>query len=611
MTGDTLIGQRFGQYEILSKLGTGGMAAVYRARQLNVDRFVALKVMLDHFANNTELIQRFQAEVKIAASLSHPHIVKVFDYGQHGEMAYIVMELLTGGSLAQLITERGKLPPDLTLRLFNQIAEALDYAHQNSVVHRDLKPANVLLDSSQNAFITDFGIARLINSTSLTRTGMVMGTAAYMAPELWEGARADSRTDIYALGILLYEMLSGQTPYTAETPLQMMYQHVNALPPPLALDPQLSPALNALLNRALAKRRDDRFGSAKALADALRAALEGKSAPASVVPPAPSAAPQEATYPLPTKAAAQTAKRRGNPLWIIGAAAVLIVILAVFILTNNSAQQAAVQATQTYLAALPSPTEISLFVPTETETLTPTPTLTETPTVTPSTTTSPTETPSPTATATLTETPSGTPSPTLTLTATATPTFTPIPSPTEDVAVLVAATLNAYSSQTAQALSVQQTVDAQLADRLNATNTAVRTITLIAEEGATAFAIRSERATITAAAATLNAQSTALQLTVIAAARPTERPTATFVSRTFLIGDRARVFVMDEGLKLRAGPGVQNRIIENLPSGTIVTIIGAPQRVGNLFWWQIRSPSGNEGWSVEAVDGIQTLQRIQ
>ncbi len=564
------------------------MATVYRARQLNVDRF----------ADDAELIRRFQAEVKIAASLSHPHIMKVFDYGQHGELAYIVMELLNGGSLAQLIIERGKLPPSLTLCLFNQMTEALDYAHQQGIVHRDLKPANVLLDSSQNAFITDFGIARLINSTSLTRTGMVMGTAAYMAPELWEGARADSRTDIYALGILLYEMLSGQTPYVAETPLQMMYQHVNTLPPPLAPDPQLSPALNVVIQTALAKRREDRFSSAKALADALRAALEGKPVPKPTA--------------LPVLPLSKLPKHLNGAVIPCGSSLVVILlaVIGVFLLINNSTQQAAVQATQTYLAALPSPTEVSLFVPTETETLTPTPTLTETATSTPSATASPTETPSPTATTTLTETPSGTPSPTASQTATATPTPTSIPSPTEDVAALILATLNVYSSQTAQALSIQQTVDAQLAERLNATNTAVRTITLIAEESATAFAIRSERATITAAAGTLNAQSTALQLTVVAAA-PTERPTATFVSRTFLIGDRARVFVMDEGLKLRSGAGVQNRIIENLPSGTIVTIIGAPQRVGNLFWWQIRAPNGNEGWAVEAVDGIQTLQRIQ
>jgi len=591
MLDDALIGQRFGHYEILAKLGEGGMATVYRARQLTVDREVAFKVLLARLTDNPESLARFRAEVKIAASLSHPHIVKVFDYGQHDALSYIVMELLTGGSLARLIAARGKLPLSLSVRLFSQIADALDHAHQRGVVHRDLKPANVLLDSAQNAFIADFGIARLVDSTALTRTGMVMGTAAYMAPELWEGARADARTDIYALGILLYEMLSGQTPYRAETPLQMMYQHFNVAPPPLA---NLPSALGDVLHVALAKRREARFSSAREMAQALQAAAEGKILLRAM--PLAQTAPATMLEPINSQNAATTRKhaRARRPLVaiaLIGVALLLLVIAgAARSLSSIGAPEPPIDGAQvaaddlraalsTIIVITETPTATSTATPTQTSSLTATFTVTLTQTA------SPTATFTPTFTATLTPTPS----PTVTLTAT----------PTADLALIVAATLNAIGSQTAQAISAQQTVEAQVMAQLNAT--AARAAAL----QATSQAIR-ERATITAAAATLSAQRTALAQTVTAAAYPT----ATFISRTFRIGDRARVFVRDEGLKLRAAPGVRNPILENLPSGTLVTIIGAPQRADGMIWWQVRSPNGTEGWSVEAADGLQTLQRL-
>lgn len=633
MSTDPLIGQRLGQYEILGKLGEGGMAAVYKATQTTVDRPVALKVMLDRFASNSELIRRFEAEVKIAASLSHPHIIKVFDYGHHGDMAYIVMELLTGGSLTQLIHERGKLPLDLTVRLFRQVAEALDYAHQRGIIHRDLKPANVLLDSSQNAFITDFGIAKLTDGTKLTMTGAVMGTSAYMAPELWDGTRADARTDGYALGVMLYEMLAGQTPFVADTPLQMMYKHVNGTPPPITTDLRFSPALNALILKALAKHPEDRFQSAGDLAAALSAIVEGR--PVSFAVPSPPAqvniaAAGDKTFVESAPVAKSRAgdrterlsgppRRTFSPLLIVGALLILAVIVAVLVIGSGGGQQAAQSTTQTFIAAAPS--DVPSQSPDETlialsATAVPTiPTSTEPPTATVSPSSTVTETPTFTASPTLTNTGTAThtPSPTNTETPTATPTATdtPLPTltatPTQDIATLIAQTLAVVNNQTALAVSINQTVESQL----GATNTAVRTLTLAAEQQATVFAIAAQNGTITAAAATINAQSTALQLTIEAASRPTERPTVTFISRSFNIGDRARVFVTDEGLKLRSGPGVENRIIENLPSGTVVTIIGAPIRAGGLIWWQVRSPNNNEGWSVESANGIQTLRRIQ
>src|SRR5260221_644915 len=207
-----LIGQRLGHYEILALLGRGGMATVYRARQLNIEREVAIKVMKPDLAEAEDFIERFRREARTIASLSQPHILKLFDYGQHDELIYLVMELLMGGSLARLIS-KGPLPLESVSLILEQVASALDYAHKRGIIHRDMKPQNGLLDTQGNAFLTDFGISKLLSqTTSLTQSGVAMGTPAYMSPEQWQGQVLDARSDIYALGIVLFEMLSGKLP---------------------------------------------------------------------------------------------------------------------------------------------------------------------------------------------------------------------------------------------------------------------------------------------------------------------------------------------------------------------------------------------------------------
>ncbi len=178
-----LIGQRIGQHEIVALLGEGGMAAVYRARQPSMGRDVAVKVIESKLARNPEFVKRFEREARTVAALSHPFILKVFDYGQQGDLVYLVMELLNGGSLAELIRHE-PLSPAKASQLLEQIASALDYAHQKGIIHRDMKPQNVLLDESGNAHLTDFGIVKLLSeTTALTQSGLAMGTPTYMAPE--------------------------------------------------------------------------------------------------------------------------------------------------------------------------------------------------------------------------------------------------------------------------------------------------------------------------------------------------------------------------------------------------------------------------------------------
>src|SRR5258708_18255439 len=219
-----------GPYRLEVMLGKGGMATVYRAYQASVKRYVAIKVMSPEIASQPGFKERFDREAEVIASLEHPHIVPVIDYGTEEGTNYLVMRYIEGGSLE----DRMRKTP-LTLQeaahFLDQIASALSYAHKRGVIHRDLKPNNVLLDSGENAYLTDFGIARLAQSqTRLTATGSVMGTPAYMSPEQGMGSPVDARSDLYTLGVVLYEMVLNRLPFSADTPAAMIFQHVYEKP---------------------------------------------------------------------------------------------------------------------------------------------------------------------------------------------------------------------------------------------------------------------------------------------------------------------------------------------------------------------------------------------
>ncbi|HVO42534.1 MAG TPA: serine/threonine-protein kinase, partial [Aggregatilineales bacterium] len=258
-----LVGKQLGQYVITVQIGKGGMATVYRAHHAAMDRDVAIKVMDDEIARQPEFIARFEREAKLIARLQHPHILPVYDYARTDEVTYLVMRLVEGESLDKRL-RTGKLPLELIVRLFDQIADALAYAHTQGVVHRDLKPNNILLDSTSNAYLTDFGIAKMVQShTQLTAAGLVMGTPSYMAPELWRGEQIDTRVDIYALGIMLYEMLTGELPFTADTPFALMSKHIDTpLPSPVLKRPEIPPAMDEAIRTATAKTAANRYTSA-------------------------------------------------------------------------------------------------------------------------------------------------------------------------------------------------------------------------------------------------------------------------------------------------------------------------------------------------------------
>jgi serine/threonine protein kinase len=286
-----LSGTTLGAYQLLDVLGKGGMATVYRAYQINVGREVAMKLLSPDLADEPEFISRFQHEAQLAAGLQHPNIVAVHDFGRAGSYTYLVMRLMEGGSLEHLLNG-GRLSSDRVIQLTGQIASALDYAHGRGIVHRDLKPTNVLLDVSGNAALTDFGIAKLMvgdQITGLTAAGTVMGTPTYMAPEQWRSEPVDARTDIYALGVMIFQMLAGRVPFSSETPHGLMYQHLDAPPPPLrAIRPDLPLAVEPVLRKALAKHRQDRPASAGELAHDLETALRFPAEAASTpLPPRP------------------------------------------------------------------------------------------------------------------------------------------------------------------------------------------------------------------------------------------------------------------------------------------------------------------------------------
>jgi eukaryotic-like serine/threonine-protein kinase len=268
---ETLIDAR---YRVLSRLGSGGMADVYLAHDELLGREVAVKVLHHHFAEDQEFVERFRREASSAAALSHPNIVAIFDRGEWNGTYYIAMEYIAGRSLKQIVRETGPFDPVAAIEIVVQILRAARFAHRRGVIHRDLKPHNVILDEDGRARVTDFGIARA-GASDMTLTGSIMGTAQYLSPEQAQGYAVSAASDIYSVGVILYELLTGVVPFEGETAVAIAFKQVSAAPrPPTELNPALPPSLDAVVLRALAKDPIERYADD----DELIAALEAERA---------------------------------------------------------------------------------------------------------------------------------------------------------------------------------------------------------------------------------------------------------------------------------------------------------------------------------------------
>ncbi|MBN1286726.1 MAG: protein kinase [Anaerolineae bacterium] len=269
-----LAGKTLGQYEIIDQLGKGGMATVYRAYQVAMNRYVAIKVLPPQFMHDDTFVERFLREARVIANLNHRYVLPIYDFGTAGDLAYIVMRLAEGGTLAQLLEQRGPFSVRETSRIVKQIAAGLDYAHAAGIVHRDLKPQNILIDAKGDVYLSDFGIAKVMETTAKLTGSDLMGTPTYMSPEQGQGGVIDRRADIYALGIVVYEMLTGKVPFTGESSVSIVYQHNNA-PVPSTRDvmPKVPASVDAVVRRALAKAPDDRYKTAGEFAQAFETAL--------------------------------------------------------------------------------------------------------------------------------------------------------------------------------------------------------------------------------------------------------------------------------------------------------------------------------------------------
>jgi predicted Ser/Thr protein kinase len=249
------------RYEVEELVGTGGMSSVFRAHDRLLDRKVALKVLHPQYSEDDEYVERFRREARAVAALSHPNIVTVIDRGEHEGHQFIVFEYIDGENLKALIQRRGPAPVSTALELAMQIARGLSFAHQQGLVHRDVKPQNILLNGDGQAKVTDFGIARSLDvQHGMTQTGTVLGTSDYIAPEQAQGQRVDEHTDVYSLGVVLYEMLTNEVPFPGENFVAVAMRHINEEPPSIRdKRPDVSPRLEAAVQRAMAKRPEDRF----------------------------------------------------------------------------------------------------------------------------------------------------------------------------------------------------------------------------------------------------------------------------------------------------------------------------------------------------------------
>ncbi len=270
-----IIGNR---YEIIEKVGSGGMATVYKARDTILNRFVAVKVLRDEFTTDEEFIKRFNTEAQSAARLTHPNIVSVFDVGQEYNIYYIVMELIQGKTLKQIISEEGALPWKWTVNIAIQICSALEMAHKNGIVHRDIKPHNIIITEDGIAKVTDFGIAKAVSNSTITAFGTTIGSVHYFSPEHARGGYTDAKSDLYSLGVVMYEMITGKVPFDADTPVSVALKHMQEEPvEPIQLNSRVPAAVNEIILKAMKKDTSERYSSATNMMKDLSLALKNPS----------------------------------------------------------------------------------------------------------------------------------------------------------------------------------------------------------------------------------------------------------------------------------------------------------------------------------------------
>jgi tetratricopeptide (TPR) repeat protein len=272
-----------GRYEILKLLGQGGMGAVYKARDTELDRIVALKLIRPELAKNADILRRFKQEVILARQVTHKNVIRIFDLGQSDGIKFITMDFVEGQDLSHLLLKNGKFPPQEAARMMLQICRALEAAHGEGVIHRDLKPHNIMLDAGGRVYVMDFGIARSAYLPGMTQTGALVGTPEYMSPEQARGEKLTERSDLFSLGVIFYELLTGQSPYPADAPLATLWKRLQEKPkPPMEVDPGVPKVLNDILMKALEIEPEDRWASAREMAERLEIWL-GPSAGSSMI----------------------------------------------------------------------------------------------------------------------------------------------------------------------------------------------------------------------------------------------------------------------------------------------------------------------------------------
>jgi eukaryotic-like serine/threonine-protein kinase len=266
-----------GRYEVIERIGAGGMAIVYKAKDQLLNRVVTIKVLREQFATDEDFIRRFRREAQAVASLSHPNIVSVYDVGKEGDTEYIVMEYVEGRNLKEIIRDYAPLSTDQTINLARQITGAIQNAHEHHIIHRDIKPHNILVTEDGRAKVTDFGIARAVSSATVTHTGDIIGSVHYLSPEQAKGLQSNEQSDIYSLGIILYELSTGQVPYDGETPIAIALKHLQEQPTlPSKINPRVEKEFERVIMRAISKSPEQRYSSAKDLLEDLNHVLAGR-----------------------------------------------------------------------------------------------------------------------------------------------------------------------------------------------------------------------------------------------------------------------------------------------------------------------------------------------